>query len=78
MTAELRQSLRLAIDRAVRERINWQADPRCAGCGVEQIDSHSGQHRYVAGCGTCSDRASKHRQRTTRPAVQLELELAVP
>lgn len=76
MTADLRHSLRLAIDRAVRARIDWDAEPRCAGCGVEQADPDSGAYRYVPGCPTCSDRASKHRQRTSEPSLQLELEVA--
>lgn len=77
MTADLRHSLRLAIDRAVRTRIDWQAEPRCAGCGVEQLDEDSGAYRYVPGCPTCSDRASKHRCRDAERERQLAFEVAV-
>lgn len=73
MTADLRHSLRLAVDRAVRARIDWLAEPRCVGCGVEQADPFTGAFRYVAGCRTCTVR------RYNRPAesvpVQLVLEL---
>lgn len=76
MTADLRHSLRLAIDRAVRARIDWDAELRCVGCGVEQIDSDTGDYRYVPGCGTCSDRASKHRRRDAEREPQLAFEVA--
>jgi hypothetical protein len=58
-----RETLRRTIDRARRAAIDWDADPRCAGCGVELAQAISDAPRYVAGCGTCSDRRSKHRRR---------------
>lgn len=75
MSAELRQALRLAIDRAVRARIDWQAEPRCSGCGGELFDE-DGQPEYIAGCRLCTDRRCKHRLRA-RDETQLVLEEAV-
>lgn len=43
--------------------IDWDADARCAGCGVERIDRDSAEPRYVGGCRTCADRRTKHRRR---------------
>ena len=76
MTAATREALRRAVDRAVRARIVWDAEARCAGCGVEQIDPWSGVYRYVTGCRTCAHRASKHRQRARREVPQLVLPLS--
>lgn len=57
-----REMLRRLIDQARRARISWEADARCAGCGVEMVDADSEQ-RYLPGCRTCADRRAKHRQR---------------
>jgi hypothetical protein len=51
------------VDAARRRTIKWDAEPRCAGCGVELVDGDTGAHRYIAGCSTCADRRSKHRRR---------------
>lgn len=77
MTADLRQSLRLEIDRAVRSRIDWEAELRCAGCGVEQIDPDTGAYRYVDGCPTCTDRRGKRQLRVRDREPQLAFEVAV-
>lgn len=50
LTAVERERLRELIDCARRAAINWQAVMRCRGCGVEQLDSSTGEPRYVAGC----------------------------
>lgn len=79
LTADLRLALRLAIDRARRETIRWDAEPRCIGCGVEQADPFTGAFRYVAGCRTCTERRwGRHRRQHAVPApvpAQLVLEL---
>jgi hypothetical protein len=56
LTRDQRDLIRTLIDRAARVQINWTAEARCRGCGVEQIDPWTRAHRYVAGCRTCTDR----------------------
>jgi hypothetical protein len=58
-----RMRLRLLVDHAVRERIRWQDEPRCIGCGVELRDRDTGMLRYSGGCRSCSDRRCKHQSR---------------
>lgn len=65
MTAEFRPALRYAIDEARRARIDWRAEPRCAGCGVEATD-------YALGCRTCWDRRNG-RKRRAEASAQLAL-----
>jgi len=52
------------IDGARRAAIDWDADVRCAGCGVEHVDSDSGEFRSVSGCRTCADRRSGRQRRS--------------
>lgn len=59
-----RQTLRRLIDAERRRRIRWEAEPRCARCGIEIVDRDDGGYRYAAGCPTCADRRAKHRQRS--------------
>jgi hypothetical protein len=65
MTAAVREQVRAARDRAVRAAIDWTAEPRCAGCGVEQSDPWTGEPRYVAGCRTCTDRRLRRSYRAS-------------
>jgi hypothetical protein len=73
MTAAAREHVRRAIDAAARGRIDWTAEPRCAGCGVEQIDPWTEHPRYVVGCPTCTDRKLRRAYRAAA-APQLELD----
>jgi hypothetical protein len=75
MEAATREALRRALDAHARARIDWQAEPRCAGCGVEQSDPWSEQYRYVPGCPTCTDRRHKHCARAAARSEQLALDL---
>jgi hypothetical protein len=56
LTGELRDLIRALIDSTTRAQIDWTAEARCRGCGVEQSDPWTGARRYVAGCRTCTDR----------------------
>jgi hypothetical protein len=71
MRAAVREQVRNARDRAVRVAIDWTAEPRCAGCGVEQMDPWTSVPRYVAGCRTCTDRRLRrvYRRQPKRPAL---------
>jgi hypothetical protein len=69
---EFRQVLRQAIDDAARARIDWRAEERCAGCGVEQSDPWTEEARYAVGCRVCSDRRSKRRSRAEEAQLALE------
>lgn len=62
MTSELRQALRLAIDRKVRERLGLDEfgllahSPRhCEGCGIRY------GRGFRANCGECMERLSRRR-----------------
>jgi hypothetical protein len=68
LQADEREALRRLIDGARRARIVWEADARCAGCGVEMVDAE-GEQRYVPGCRTCADRRAKHRSRAQPTAA---------
>ena len=74
MTGELRETLRAAIDQATRQRIDWAAEERCSGCGVEQFDPWTKEPRYVAGCRTCSDRRLRRQYRAAAGGTQLVIE----
>jgi hypothetical protein len=85
LSVEQRVGLRLLVDAARRQQIDWHADPRCRGCGVELIDRWTGEERYVAGCATCSDRRGKRRTRTSmngtagaKSSVHVEAEASQP
>jgi hypothetical protein len=64
-----RETLRRLVDASRRDTIDWGADLRCVGCGVEQVDRDNGEHRYAAGCRNWSDRRCKHRQRDRASAL---------
>ena len=70
MTAELRQALRFAIDRAVRARIPTPKHA-CAGCGVELFDPWTDEPVYVSGCRTCSERRAGRAKRERQHSAQL-------
>jgi hypothetical protein len=55
--------LRTLVDQAIRQRIPWDDESRCAGCGSELRDGESGEARYTRGCRTCTDRRGKKRRR---------------
>jgi hypothetical protein len=74
MRAAAREQVRNARDRAVRVAIDWTAEPRCAGCGVEQMDPWTSAPRYVAGCRTCTDRRLR---RSYRAGKQLSAQLVL-
>lgn len=66
-----RERLRSLVDRARRAAIDWEAESRCRGCGVEQRDRETGELRYSEGCRTCAERRSGHRRRVgvARPSA---------
>jgi hypothetical protein len=74
MRAAVREQVRNARDRAVRAAIDWTAEARCTGCGVEQADPWTGEPRYVAGCGHCTDRKLR---RAYRAGEQLNAQLVL-
>jgi hypothetical protein len=55
VTAALRDYLRRERDARVRALIDWNAEPRCGGCGVERFDSFD-RPRYLDGCAACAAR----------------------
>jgi hypothetical protein len=76
VTGELRQRLRVEIDAARRARIDWSAEPRCRGCGIEIADAWSGDPLYTTGCRCCSERRATRAKRERTGEVLLAEEAA--
>ncbi len=66
MSRDLREALRAAINRKTRRLIVWTAEPRSAGCGVEQME-------YVLDCRTCAERKRGRERFGRSPQLVLDL-----
>jgi hypothetical protein len=63
LPADLRDELRVAVNKARREQINWDRDRRCAGCGTES-------NNVTDGCKSCYNRRCARRRDARKLAAQ--------
>jgi hypothetical protein len=73
MTAEQRQTVREAKDAHRRASIDWTAEPRCAGCGIELRDIVTREPMYASDCDRCTARRNRRRPRPTSPQLAFNL-----